>query len=128
MILAIVLAALAVVALLGAALTRSLVLHVRHIGLSEQRQQALWLAESALERGLHRLAASGDYQGEDWSVAADQLGAGQAGAATIQVELTTEPASGAWIRVEARYPDDPVQRFVFNRELFVPFTSPGASP
>ena len=128
MILAAVLATLAVVALLGAALTRSLVLQVRHMGLSEQRQQALWLAESAMQRGLHSLAASREYQGEAWNVAPDLLGAGRSGSATIQVELTTEPESGAWIRVEVRYPDDPLQRFVYNRELFVPFTSPGASP
>jgi len=128
MILAAVLGALAVVAIVGAALTRSVVLHVRHLGLAEQRQQALWLAESAMQRGRHGLAASREYRGEEWRVTPQLLGAGRAGAATIRVELTDEPESGAWIRVEARYPDDPVQRFVHNCELFVPLPSQGASP
>jgi Tfp pilus assembly protein PilV len=123
LVLAAVLVTLLVVMMVGAALTKALVAHHRQSRLAEQRQQAFWLAESALQRAVHALAKSPDYSGETWRVAADVLGGGGGGVAAIKVESIAEPQAGRRIRVEAYFPDEPVQRSLYQRELFVPVAS-----
>jgi Tfp pilus assembly protein PilX len=125
-VLAAVLITLLVVMMVGAALTKALVAHHRQSRLAEQRQQAFWLAESAVQRAVHALAKSPDYSGETWRVAADVLASGSAGVVTIKVESLTEPQAGRRIHVEASYPDDSAHRSFCQRELFVPV--PGPAP
>ena len=127
-ILAAVLACLVVAALLAAALVQILVIQARQTRVAEDRAQSFWLAESALQRGLRSIARSPDYRGETWTVPAESLGSESAGVAVIRVEPVNEPQLGAWVRVEARYPDHPLRRIVQTRELFVPNPSQGASP
>jgi type II secretory pathway pseudopilin PulG len=118
-----VLVTLLVAALLAAAFIQSLVGHLRQVRIAEQQQQSFWLAESAMQRALQRLATDADYRGETWNVSPELLGGPDAGLAVIRIEPTTSPQPGTWIRVEARYPDDPVHRITHNRERFVPSAS-----
>lgn len=125
--LAAVLAVLMVVALVGAALTMSLLASARQLRQSEQQQQSLWLAESGMQRALAKLAASPDYKGETWNVPKDALDGHNSAAVTIIVEPAKEVSQGLLIRVESRYPDDPVHKIIFRRDRFVPAANQGAS-
>ncbi len=62
----IVLALLAVSTVLVANTARILILENRQAERAEDRQQAEWVAESALERAGARLLADRAYQGETW--------------------------------------------------------------
>jgi type II secretory pathway pseudopilin PulG len=125
--LAAVLAVLVVVALVGAALTMSLVNNTRQVRKSEQRQQSLWLAESGMQRALARVAAAPDYRGERWSIPKESLDGKNSAVVTIVVEPAKEPQQGLLIRVESSYPDDPVHKVIFHRDRFVPAANQGAS-
>jgi len=127
-ILAVVLIGLLVVMLVGAELTRAIVLHHRQMRVSESRQQSFWLAESAVQRAALALGKSPDYKGETWRVPAEVLGAGSPGVAIIQVEPASEPETGRLIRVQAYYPDGASHRILHERELLVNLPSPGGSP
>jgi hypothetical protein len=119
MILAIVLVALLVVMLLGAALANAFLAHrqfARHV---EQQQQALWFAESALHRATHRLANEPGYEGETWHVSADALGGIYAGVAVVRVEAIAEVEPGHRIIVDASYPSNALKKLVQHRELLV---------
>ncbi|HPM82962.1 MAG TPA: hypothetical protein PLF81_19800 [Candidatus Anammoximicrobium sp.] len=118
-ILAAVLLSLLVVMMLGAELTEAIVQHHRQSRLAEDRQQALWIAESALQRAAHALAKSPDYQGETWRVPAEVLGSGRAGVAAIAVKPAAGSATQRRIAVQAYYPDDPVQRTLYEREMIL---------
>ena len=123
-ILAAVLVSLLVVMMLGAALTKAVLLYHRQSRVAEQRQQSFWLAESAVQRAIHALGKSPDYKGETWKVPAEILGAGRSGVVTIRVEKTAEPRAGRRIHVEAQYPEDTVQRILFEREVVIEKAEP----
>jgi hypothetical protein len=118
-ILVLVLIGLLIVSLVSAAMTRAGVRQHRQSRRSELRLQALWLADSAVQRAQHALGQSPDYQGETWRVPAEVLGAEHAGEAFIEVRPVAEPAPGRRIRVQAVYPADSVHRISLERELFV---------
>jgi Tfp pilus assembly protein PilX len=118
-IMAAVLLSLLVVLLVGAELTKAIVQQRRQSRLAEDRQQAFWIGESAVQRALHALAKSPDYRGETWQVSGEVLGTGRAGAATIKVESAGGPPERRRIAVQAVYPDDAVYRTLYERELFV---------
>ena len=90
-VLAAVLLSLLIVLLVGAELTKAIAQQRRQSRLAEDRQQAFWIAESAVQRAVHALAKSPDYRGETWQVSGEVLGTGRAGVATIKVE----PAGGS---------------------------------
>lgn len=127
LILAATLAVLVIVILFAAGLTRALMLHHRQERQWEQRQQALWLADSALARATRTLAQDAQYSGEIWRVTGEQLGTGHAGVATIRVVEASEPRRGRQVRVEVHYPDEGLQRFSFERETLVEPSRPGGS-
>lgn len=128
-ILAAVLIGLLIVMLVGAELTRTIMLHHRQTRLAESRQQSFWLAESAVQRAAHALANSPeDYEGETWHIPAEELGAGNPGVAIIHVESAADPETGRVIRVQAYYPEDGVHRILHERKLSVNLSSPGGSP
>ena len=118
-ILAAVLLSLLVVLLVGAELTRAIVQHRRQGRLAEDRQQAFWIAESALQRATHSLAKSPDYHGETWEVSGEVLGTSRSGVATIKVEPASDPSERRRIVVQAYYPEDAVHRTLYERELFL---------
>lgn len=120
------LVALMVAMLMIGALTRGLVVHRRQVRFDQQRQQACWLADSALQRAVVRLRASADYSGEEWQPSLDVDGETLKARAIIRVSRTTSDSDRYFIHVETRWPDDPFE-FVFEeRQLFVPIQSPGA--
>jgi Tfp pilus assembly protein PilV len=77
---------------------------------AEDRLQAQWLAESALQRAGSQLIANRHYQGETWQVSAADLGreagvAGQAGGAVvILVETPAGREQARRVRVQADFP------------------------
>ncbi len=113
MILPIVLVGLLVVALIGTAMVRTVLLHRRSVRRAEQEQQSAWLADSALQRAQTRLASDEDYTGETWNVSADELQAGYSGVAIIRIELGDGTKR---IVIEAVYPEHSLQRILQRRE------------
>jgi len=108
-----------VVAVLGTALLRALLLQHR-LSLREQHQiQALWLAESAVHRAAARLAGSADYEGETWKIERQAFGDRWSGSAVINVEQVEADERIRRIIVEAQYPDDVKRRVVQRREVLV---------
>ncbi len=118
-ILAIVLVSLLVAMVLGGELIKATVTRHRQTRLAEQRQQAFWLAESAVQRALHALSQSPDYEGETWRVSEGHFADGLAGVAIITIKPVGEAGQGRSIHVAAHYPDDPVHRTLYERELHV---------
>jgi hypothetical protein len=118
-VLAAVLVSLLVVALLGSELIKATVARHRQAYRAEQRQQSFWLTESAVQRAMHALTESPDYDGETWQVPGETLGTGLSGVAVISVESVDSPGKGKLIRVEGYYPDDPTDRISYEREVFV---------
>lgn len=128
LILAIVLVGLFVAVLMGAAIAQALIANRRYGRLADERQQALWLAESASQRALHKLATEAGYQGETWRLTPEMLTGRAAGVAVIQVETITEPRPGTRVLVETTYPENSLHRTLHRRQLFVDRSSPGDSP
>ncbi len=108
-----------VVAVLGTALIRAMLLQ-HSMSLREQHQiQALWLAESAVHRAATRLAGSSEYEGETWKLERQAFGDRWSGSAVIHVEQVEADERVRRIVVEARYPDDAKRRVVQRREVLV---------
>lgn len=116
-VLAIVLVSLLVASMLGLALLKTVLVHHRQARLLGGQHQALWLAEAGVQRALHGLADSPDYEGETWEVAAETLGSARSAVVTIQV-AKSEPKGDRTIRVEARLGRAP-EANVYRRELAV---------
>jgi hypothetical protein len=81
--------------------------------------QAQWLAEAAVERAAARLAANAKYAGETWSVPAAEIGGKQGARATIRVEPLAGRPDSRLLRVEADYPDDPVHRARWTKQITI---------
>ena len=87
---------------------RVALLQSRESRATEDRLQAIWLAESALDRGAARWRENADYEGETWLVAAEEFGrvAGPAadGVAVIAVEPVADRPTARRIKVQADFP------------------------
>lgn len=118
-ILAMVLASLLVASLLGLALVQTVLLQHRQMQGFGRQQQSLWLAEAGVQRAALRLAKASDYTGEKWVVPAEVLGSAQPGIVVIEVAKADGSPKDREIRVEARFPDDPIRRTVYRRKLLV---------
>lgn len=118
-ILAVVLVSLLVVLLVGAELTKAIVQQSRQSRLAEERQQAFWIAESAVQRAVYALAKSPDYHGETWQLSGEVLGTGRAGVATIKVTPACDSPTPRQVGVQAVYPDGDVNRTLYERELIL---------
>jgi hypothetical protein len=81
--------------------------------------QAAWLAESAVERAVARLADDPQYQGETWSLSPDDLGTRHSAIVVVHVETTPEREQRRLIRVEADYPDHPHRRARESKQITV---------
>jgi Tfp pilus assembly protein PilX len=115
-----VLVCLVLIGAVSVVVLRTVVLQHRHLQTVEQQDQALWLAESALQRAANRLRTSPDYAGEVWNVAADTLGGIEA--AEVKIEVTPqEDGSRGWrVVVEAIYPIDAPRSVLERREAWIP--------
>lgn len=114
--------------LVAAALTEVALLHHRQSRMAELRQQAFWLAESAVQRAMHAVDRSSDYAGETWRLPASVLGAGRSGVVMIRVEGAAEPPHARRIRVEARYPESGPQCVVVERRIVIESNMATSSP
>lgn len=122
-----VLVSLFVATLLGLGLVELILIHHRHRAATAQRQQCFWLAESGVQRAIHRLSNTPEYPGEQWVVPGDVLGIPQAAVVTIQVTTVADPSAACLIRVEAVVADNSARRIVYQREHAFKLPSPGAS-
>lgn len=104
----VVLLALAIVALLSAALVRTVSLDRRAGRDAALRSQAEWLAYSGCQRALARLANDDGYAGETWSIGADELS--QLGGARVRITVESMDDQPAARRIISRatYPADGV--------------------
>ena len=110
--------ALLIVAIVCVGLTAVVLVMLTQLAVAERRAlrtnawqvQAAWLVESGLERAAARLAGDPEYQGENWTIAADLLPDNQPAVVRIQVEPSAQQAGQCLVRVEADYPDHPQHR------------------
>ncbi|MGA2798430.1 MAG: hypothetical protein ABSE63_12685 [Thermoguttaceae bacterium] len=79
--------------------------------------QVQWLAESGMERAAAQLAADADYKGETWKISAKDLGGDDAGTVKIEVKSVPEHENRRLVKVEADFPDDPLDRVRYSKEL-----------
>jgi Tfp pilus assembly protein PilV len=109
-VLLIVLVCLAVAMALVVGWARIAVMQSRQARAAEDRLQAVWLAESAIERAVARLRVDPDYPGETWQVDADAFGPapGDGPSAGGTVVITVEPdaanPAARRVAVQADYP------------------------
>ena len=120
--------ALLIVTMYLASLTQMLVSARRQGSHNALRRQAVWLAESALERGVAQLRTSPDYEGETWRPSL-QLSESSRGA-TIQIEVM--PAANRTdqrvVSVRADYPVSAVHRQRYSKQITVNLTRERAEP
>ena len=79
--------------------------------------QAQWLAEAGVERAAARLSADANYRGETWTISAKELAGANDGAVRINVEKDAGRANRRRVSVEADYPDDPVHRCRWQKQI-----------
>jgi Tfp pilus assembly protein PilX len=122
-ILVVALVALLVVGLSGGALLKSIVQSHRHARRHAGELQALWLAESGLDRAVARLRADGEYAGEEWRPVV-------AGGGRVEIAVAKDESqpSRRSIRVTANFPDDPVYRAQHAAETTITLATRGDSP
>jgi Tfp pilus assembly protein PilX len=106
----VVMIALMIITTIGATLLKMAVAESR-LALREQwRLQADWLAEAGLERAAANLATNGDYTGESWKIAADDLDGTRAGVVLIEVAAAEGEPNRRAVTVRADYPSGTDQR------------------
>ncbi|HEV3021830.1 MAG TPA: hypothetical protein VGX76_05165 [Pirellulales bacterium] len=104
-----VLVALGLIAVLGAALV-SLVGMERLVLVAREREcQARWLAEAGVDRAAAR-ANEAEYAGEVWSLSDEELEGRGPAKVTIHVETLADSPSRRRIAVEAEFPSDTSMR------------------
>ncbi len=91
---------LAAVVSLGLAQRRAQRVEIWHM-------QAEWLAESALERAMARLAADPTYAAETWQIPAEQLGGPDGARVVIRVEPAPAQPGAVLVHAHVQYPDHP---------------------
>jgi len=89
--------------------------------------QAQWIAEAAVERAAARLTADAKYAGETWAIPAAEMGGKQGAQARIHVEHLAGRPDSRLVRVEADYPDDPVHRSRWTKQIAIDLKTPGAA-
>jgi Tfp pilus assembly protein PilX len=115
---------LAVVVVIGS-LMCMLLAEQRQLRSHDDRLQAMWLAESGLQRAAARLTHSADYAGETWAVSAESLGGDRAGNVEIQVQGVAGEPGVRRVQVTADYPADPVHRKRHSKQITIRLTNPG---
>ena len=88
----VVLVCLAVVMALVVSWVKTAVLERRQLRALEDQAQAVWLAESGIERAAWQLLVNPAYAGETWQIAAAELGGQRGGVVTIRID---KPAAEA---------------------------------
>lgn len=112
------LAALAVATVLFGIWLRASLAAARTQRQQEQRLQAEWLAQSALQRAAAQLRLDRTYQGETWQVSRTELAGVGAGRVTIAIEPAAQPARRK-INVRAQYPSDRPSSAAYSKSLTI---------
>jgi len=81
--------------------------------------QSRLLAESAVERAAAKLAADPAYTSETWTVPAADFGGEDGGVARIDVKRVAGQDKRRTVKVEADFPDDPVNYARQQKEIIV---------
>ncbi len=81
--------------------------------------QAQWLAEAGLERAVVRFDQDANYAGETWTIAAAELSGRRGATVRIRVEPVADRPERRRVRVEADFPDDPLDRCRCKKEIVV---------
>ncbi|MHB1036495.1 MAG: hypothetical protein ACYC35_17490 [Pirellulales bacterium] len=98
-----VLVCLAVAGVVYVALLQTVATERRAMVARQERLQAVWLADSGTARAVAQLALSPDYKGETWKLSAENLGAPDGAAVTIEIQSVPEKPSQRLVRVRAEY-------------------------
>jgi type II secretory pathway component PulK len=105
-------------ALAGVWTRRTLTSH-RGQQLAAERLQARWLAEAGVRRAAAQLSADADYDGEQWTIAAEDLQLRQSAGVLIQVEPAEEDGQYR-LTARARYPQNEHRAQVTKTVTFTP--------
>jgi hypothetical protein len=106
---------------------RSSIRQHRQLEIRVRAVQSHWLAESAIERAVARLAMDGEYRGESWRVSSRELGRSDAAYVEILVEELLDRPQQRSIVVRADYPDDPLHRVRRSKRVIVDLERLGAA-
>ena len=93
---------LAVAILFVGAMLNTALLTRRHIRTEKRLRQAEWLVQAGAERAAFRLANDVEYNGEEWSLAAETIVGTQPG--LVDISVRRETAERASVSVVAEYP------------------------
>jgi len=88
----------------------------------QNRLQADWLAESALDRAAASLTANANYSGEIWKLTPEEIGGSAAGEVEIRVESVDDEPRRRRIHVQADYPSEGDGRHRRGKELVINLT------
>ena len=127
-VLVVVLVCLMIAGMMASSLLRTAVGQRLIVQRQKRELQAMWLAESGLERGAARLAAEANYTGETWQAPADELGGRDAGAVEIRVEPIADQPAARMITAQADYPAAADSRARKTLQARVTLTSAGERP
>ncbi len=110
---------LVLLTVIGGALLRLVLLERKLLDSRERLCQSRWLVEAGVERAAARLAAEPGYQGETWTLPAEEIGGSEPGVVNIQV--VAAPDRPAWRRivVQADYPRDERRRARMRKQIEV---------
>jgi len=120
MILLMVMICLLISTLILGTLLKTAVTHRRQMRTEEQRAQADWLAESAIERAVHSLETDANYQGETWKVSTADLNGRDSGRVRITVQKTGDGPAERILTVEAVYPVGTPRQAKRTKQIRVP--------
>jgi len=95
---------LVVLGILSGVFVRTGLARRHQLQMEERRAQAVWLAESGLDRATAKLAEDSAYRGETWEIADEELNHHGAAEVQIGVEPIGDDARSWKITVRAEYP------------------------
>ena len=119
---------LLVVATISVALTRLLVDEHRQAQRRQHQVQALWVAESAVQRAAVQLRASSDYGGETWRIDAATMGGKWPAEAVIRIEPVESHETLRRVVVHVHYPKREVYGALQERQILIELPTSGESP
>jgi len=123
-----VLVCLSVVMMLFAASVRLVLLEREQVRAQENRVQAEYLADSALERATALLASNSEYVGETWQIEAEPLGLRNPATVLIRVEAIAQQPRSRQVTVVADFPAEGERRARRSKQIQVDLPPRGEAP
>jgi hypothetical protein len=108
-------------------LTTAMVREHRQMRLRQRQLQAVWLAESGIERAAAQLGLDSRYQGETWTLTAETAGQDFGGVVEIQIQAADELDRRRVVTVVADYPNEPPHRARHRKTVVVDLPDTGGS-